>query len=100
MFKSIIGLPATVWLLGLVSLCNDSASDLLYPLMPLYLASVLMTGPQALGMIEGIAEATSSLLKLFSGVLADKTASTKGWVVGGYSRCRVGNAHPTYRGFA
>ena len=85
MLKAILGLPATVWLLGLVSLFNDSASELLYPLVPLYLASVLMAGPKALGIIEGIAEATSSLLKLFSGVLADRTASTKRWVVGGYS---------------
>jgi MFS family permease len=87
--KSLFALPATVWLLGLVSLCNDSASELIYPLVPLYLASVLMAGPKALGIIEGIAEATSSLLKLFAGVLADKTASTKPWVVGGYSLAAV-----------
>jgi MFS family permease len=85
LLKSIFALPATVWLLGLISLMNDSASELLYPLVPLYLASVLMAGPKALGVIEGIAEATSSLLKLFAGVLADRTASTKPWVVGGYS---------------
>ncbi len=89
MLKSVFALPATVWLLGLVSLMNDSASELLYPLVPLYLASVLMAGPKALGIIEGIAEATSSLLKLFAGVLADKTASTKPWVVGGYSLAAV-----------
>ncbi|MBK8533945.1 MAG: MFS transporter [Candidatus Competibacteraceae bacterium] len=89
MLKALLGLPATVWLLGLVSLCNDSASELLYPLVPLYLASVLMAGPKALGIIEGIAEATSSLLKLFAGVLADKTASTKPWVVGGYSLAAI-----------
>lgn len=85
MFKSMLALPATVWLLGLISLFNDSASELLYPLVPLYLASVLMAGPRALGIIEGIAEATSSLLKLFSGALADRTVSTKPWVGGGYS---------------
>ena len=89
MLKSILTLPATVWLLGLISLMNDSASELLYPLVPLYLASVLMAGPKALGIIEGIAEATSSLLKLFAGVLADKTASTKPWVIGGYSLAAI-----------
>ena len=47
-----------------VSFFNDSASELVYPLVPLYLASVLMAGPKALGIIEGIAQATSSLLKL------------------------------------
>lgn len=82
--NAIFRLPAAVWLLGLVSLCNDSASDLLYPLIPLYLASVLMAGPKALGIIEGIAEATSSLLKLFSGVLTDRSRTAKPWVVGGY----------------
>ncbi len=89
MLKSILALPTTIWLLGLISLMNDSASELIYPLVPLYLASVLMAGPKALGVIEGIAEATSSLLKLFAGVLADKTASTKPWVVGGYSLAAI-----------
>ncbi len=82
--KSLFDLPPAVWLLGLVSFCNDAASELVYPLVPLYLASVLLAGPRALGLIEGIAEATGSLLKLFAGVLADRTRSTKPWVVGGY----------------
>lgn len=82
--NALLRLPRTVWLLGLVSLLNDSASELLYPLIPLYLASVLMAGPKALGIIEGIAEMTASLLKLFSGVLTDRTRSAKPWVVGGY----------------
>lgn len=90
MFKSIFALPRTVWLLGLVSLFNDSASELVYPLVPIYLASVLMAGPKALGIIEGIAEASGSLLKLFAGVLADKMHSTKSWVVGGYSLAALG----------
>ncbi len=89
MLKSILALPTTIWLLGLISLMNDSASELIYPLVPLYLASVLMAGPKVLGIIEGIAETTSSLLKLFAGVLADKTASTKPWVVGGYSLAAI-----------
>ncbi|MDO9063724.1 MAG: MFS transporter [Sulfuricella sp.] len=90
MLKALFALPSTVWLLGLVSFLNDLASDLVYPLLPLYLASVLMAGPKALGIIEGIAEATGSLLKLFAGVLADKTRSTKYWVVGGYSLAALG----------
>jgi len=77
-------LPRTVWLLGLISLTNDAASDMIYPLVPLYLASVLMAGPKALGIIEGIAEAVSSLLKLFAGVLADRTRHVKYWVWTGY----------------
>ena len=73
MFKTIIALPRTVWLIGLISLMNDSASEMLYPLMPLYLSSVMMVGPRALGVIEGIAEAASSIFKLVSGVIVDKT---------------------------
>lgn len=85
MFKALFSLPRTVWLIGLISLVNDSASEMIYPLVPLYLASVLMTGPRALGIIEGIAEATSSLLKLFSGVIVDRTRRAKPWVVAGYA---------------
>lgn len=84
MFRGIAGLPRTVWLVGLISLLNDSASEMLYPLVPLYLASVLMAGPKALGLIEGLAEATASLLKLASGVLSDRTGRTKPWLVFGY----------------
>ncbi len=84
MFEAVIALPRTVWLLGLVSLFNDSTSELVYPLVPLFLASVLMAGPRALGLIEGVAEATASLLKLFSGVLMDKRGHARGWVAGGY----------------
>lgn len=84
MIKDLLALPRTVWLLGLVSLFNDTTSELVYPLVPLFLASVLMAGPRALGLIEGIAEATASLLKLFSGVLMDRRGHAKGWVAAGY----------------
>src|SRR5580765_1883071 len=81
MLDAIRRLPRTVWLLGLISLVNDSASDMIYPLVPLYLTSVLMAGPKALGLIEGIAEAASSLLKLAAGVLVDRSRRVKSWVV-------------------
>ena len=84
MLTALRRLPPNVWLIGVISLLNDTASDLLYPLIPLYLSSVLMSGPKALGIIEGIAEATSSILKLVSGVLVDKTNRTKPWIVWGY----------------
>jgi len=84
MLRTLVQLPRTVWLLAFVSFFNDSASELVYPLVPIYLASVLMAGPRALGIVEGIAEATGSLLKLFAGVLADRSRTTKSWVVAGY----------------
>ncbi len=90
MIKSILNLPRTVWLIGFISLVNDSASEMLYPLMPLYLASVLMAGPKALGIIEGIAEATSSIFKLVSGVIVDRTKQSKPWIILGYSLAGLG----------
>ena len=84
MLAALRRLPPNVWLIGVISLLNDTASDMLYPLIPLYLSSVLMSGPKALGIIEGIAEATSSILKLISGVLVDKTSRIKPWIVWGY----------------
>ena len=90
MLKTILALPRTVWLIGLISFVNDSASEMLYPLMPLYLASVLMAGPKALGVIEGIAEATSSIFKLVSGVIVDRTKKAKPWIVLGYALAGIG----------
>ncbi len=82
MMNAIFSLPRTVWLLGLVSLFNDAASELVYAILPLYIA--MMAGPGAMGIIEGVAEATGSLFKLFSGVLSDRMDSAKGLVVFGY----------------
>ena len=90
MIAAVRSLPRTVWLIGLISMINDAASDMIYPLIPLYLSSVLMAGPRALGIIEGIAEATASLLKLFSGVLFDRTGKAKPWIVFGYSLAGFG----------
>ncbi|MGN6521006.1 MAG: MFS transporter [Dokdonella sp.] len=84
MIRGIRSLPRTVWLVSLISLVNDAASDMIYPLVPLYLASVLMAGPKALGLIEGIAEAVSSVLKLFAGALADRSGKVRAWVIAGY----------------
>lgn len=84
MWKALLSLPRGVWLMGLISLVNDSASELVYPLVPLYLSGVLMAGPRVLGLIEGVAEALASLLKLWAGVMADRSGHSKPWVVAGY----------------
>jgi MFS family permease len=83
-------LPRTVWLIGLISLLNDSASEMLYPLIPLYLTTTLMAGPRALGLIEGVAEATAGLLKLLSGVLVDRSRRSRPWIVLGYGLAGLG----------
>ena len=90
MFTTLKTLPRTVWLIGLISLVNDSAGEMLYPLIPLYLSSVLMAGPKTLGLIEGIAEATASLLKLFSGIIIDHTQRSKPWIIFGYGLAGLG----------
>lgn len=84
MNSALRGLPGTVWALGAISLLNDAASDLVYPLVPLFLATVLGGGAQALGLIEGVANATAALLKLASGALYDRFPRAKGWLVAGY----------------
>lgn len=84
MLKALLALPRSVWLLGLISLVNDSASELVYPLVPLYLSGVLLAGPRVLGLIEGVAEALASLLKLWAGVMVDRSGRSKPWVVAGY----------------
>lgn len=78
-------LPATVVVLGLVSLFNDIASDMIAPLLPLFLATALGAGPAVVGLIEGVAESTSSLLKLWAGRLGDKGFGQKRLAVGGYA---------------
>jgi MFS family permease len=70
--------------LGLVSLLTDFSSEMIYPLLPVFLTTTLGAGPAALGIIEGVAETTASLLKLFSGVIADRTGRKKPLVVSGY----------------
>lgn len=83
------GLTRNVVILGFVSLLNDAASEMIYPLLPVFLTTVLGAGPAALGMIEGVAESTASFLKLYSGYLSDRVKRRKGWVVAGYSISNV-----------
>jgi MFS family permease len=84
MIQTLRTLPQTVWLIGLISFVNDSASEMIYPILPLYLTSVLMAGPKALGLIEGLADAAASLLKLVSGVFVDRFNRIKPWLITGY----------------
>ncbi len=90
-------LPRTVVVLGLVSMLNDTASEMITPLLPLFLTATLGAGPAIVGLVEGVAEATASILKLVSGWLADRGWSTKGLVVGGYT---VSNTARPLIGFA
>jgi MFS family permease len=77
-------LSPTVRRLGLVSLLTDASSEMIYPLLPAFVTGVLHAGPAFLGLVEGIAEAVASLLKIVSGALSDRAARRKGLVFGGY----------------
>ena len=79
------GLTRNVVVLGAVSLLNDAASEMIYPLLPVFLTSVLGAGPAALGVIEGIAESSAALLKLYAGYLSDRAKRRKSWIVAGYA---------------
>ena len=77
-------LPRPVWLIGWVSFFTDTASEMVYPLLPLFLTRVLGAGAMSLGVIEGIAEAANSVLKVVSGRLADSTGRPKRLMLAGY----------------
>ncbi len=78
------GLSRPVWLLGWVSFFTDTASEMVYPLLPLFLTRVLGASAMSLGIIEGVAEAANSVLKIVSGWLADRWDTPKRLVLGGY----------------
>lgn len=77
-------IPFPIIMLGLVSLFTDSASEMIYPLVPIYV-SLLGSGPVVLGIIEGVAETTAAMLKLISGIISDKLGKRKFLVLIGYS---------------
>jgi MFS family permease len=78
-------LPATVVLLGLTSLFTDIGTEMVFPLLPVFLMETLGAGPAYLGLVEGAANTVASLLKLVSGVMADRMARRKPIVLFGYA---------------
>jgi MFS family permease len=77
-------LPRNVFAISLVSLLNDASSEIIYPLLPIFLSLTLGASPGVVGLIEGAAESISSLLKLFAGYFSDRRGKRKGFVVFGY----------------
>ncbi len=78
-------IPRPVWLLGWSSLFTDAATEMIYPVLPVYLARVLGAGAFSLGLIEGVAEAINSLLKVASGWASDRWTRRKTIVIAGYA---------------
>ena len=83
--KNKFGISKNVFVLGLVSFFNDVASEMIYPIVPIFLTSVLGAPVAIVGLIEGIAESTASILKVVSGWLSDKWQKRKPFIVIGYS---------------
>lgn len=77
-------LPRNVFAISLVSLLNDASSEIMYPLLPIFLSLTLGASPGIVGLIEGAAESLSSLLKLFAGHFSDRRGKRKVFVVFGY----------------
>ena len=83
-------IPGSVWALGLVSLFMDVSSEMIHALLPLYLVTVLGTSTLTVGIIEGIAEATASITKIFSGALSRLSRQAQ---VAGRRRLWLGGRH-------
>ncbi|MGB6007715.1 MFS transporter [Castellaniella sp.] len=77
-------IPRTVWMLGLVSLFMDLSSELIHSLLPIFLVSGLGASVLTVGVIEGVAEATAMIVKVFSGAISDFLGRRKGLLLAGY----------------
>lgn len=78
-------IPSGIWVLGFVSLLMDIASEMIHSLLPLFMVSVLGASALTVGVIEGAAESTALIVKIFSGVLSDYLGRRKGLAIFGYA---------------
>jgi MFS family permease len=82
--KILPSIPANVWVLGFVSLLTDISTEMIHSVLPLFLVSSLGASIVTVGSIEGIAESTASVLKVFSGALSDYLGQRKQLAIAGY----------------
>ncbi|MEM3555199.1 MAG: MFS transporter [Candidatus Micrarchaeia archaeon] len=82
--KKLFGVDRNVVALGVVSFFTDVSSEMIFPLLPIFVTSVLGAGKEVLGLIEGVADSASSLFDIFVGYLSDKMRRRKDFVVAGY----------------
>ncbi|WP_442753425.1 MFS transporter [Methylocystis sp. JAN1] len=83
-FSRLRQIPSSVWALGFVSLLMDFSSEMIHALLPIYLVSTMGASMAQVGVIEGVAEATASIVKIFSGALSDWFGSRKLLAILGY----------------
>lgn len=78
-------IPLSIWVLGFVSMLMDISSEMIHSLLPLFMVAVLGTSALAVGLVEGVAESTALLVKVFSGVWSDYLGKRKGLALFGYA---------------
>ena len=86
---SLSRMPRSVWVLGFVSLLMDTSSELIHSLLPLFLVTTIGTSVLTVGVIEGAAEATALIVRVFSGVLSDYLGKRKALAVAGYGLAAI-----------
>ena len=84
-FSTLRRIPRPIWILGFVSMLMDISSEIVHSLLPMFLVAGLGTGVATVGLIEGIAEATAPIVKVFSGSLSDYLGNRKWLAVAGYA---------------
>ncbi|MFA5077607.1 MAG: MFS transporter, partial [Candidatus Micrarchaeia archaeon] len=83
------GVGSNVTTLGIVSFLTDISSEMIFPVLPIFITSILGAGKEALGIIEGLADSIASLVEIFSGYFSDKTGKRKQLVIAGYGLSSV-----------
>jgi MFS family permease len=83
--EKIIGLNRNVFFLGVTSLFNDFSSEMIAAVFPVFFTTVLRAGAASLGLVEGVSDGFSNLIKIYSGDFSDKLQRKKLWVVAGYA---------------
>src|SRR3989338_250548 len=79
------GIPKSVVIFGIVSFLTDTASDMIYPLLPVFLIQYLGAGQAFIGLIEGVAESSAAFFNLFSGIWSDRVHDRSKLVLSGYT---------------
>jgi MFS family permease len=87
--KKYRGLPSGIWILGFVSMLMDTSSELIHSLLPIFMVSVLGVSMMTVGLIEGVAEATAAITKVFSGAISDYFGKRKLLAVIGYGLAAI-----------
>lgn len=82
--RTLRGIPGSIWVLGFVSMLMDISSEMVHSLLPVFMVSALGASALAVGLVEGVAEATALIAKVFSGTLSDYLGKRKGLAVLGY----------------